>query len=98
MKLNETNYVHVKIRKMCQIIAYYSGMEQITDLSKDFKDIRFTNHVSYLTIDYKRNTCFSMCHRITKEEQELIEELMIYLNWLDTGYRVHKRLTNVTKT
>lgn len=87
MKLNKTSYVHVKIKKLSQYLAYLTGMDLVTDLYSDFEDIRFISKLSYLTLDFKHNVVFSMSHKITKEEQAIIEELMICLDWLEVGNR-----------
>ena len=94
MKLNNTTYVHIKIRKLCQLLAYLMNMELATDLSEEYSQIRFTGKYSYLTIDYDHKTCFALSHKITKKEQEIIEEIMICCQWLETGRRyqmLHKK-------
>ena len=82
MKLNTKSYVHVKVRKLCQLLSYYTDMELTTDLSSNFNRLEFKNKLSYLIIDYEKNLCFAMSHKITRQEQEIIEEIMIYLDWL----------------
>ena len=60
-------------------------MALITNLSEEFEEIRFVNKLSYITIDYKNYACFSMSHHITEQEIKLIDDLMVYLNWIETG-------------
>lgn len=90
MKLNKHSYVHVKIRKLCQLLSYYTDMELTTDLSSNFNKLEFKNKLSYLIIDYEKNLCFAMSHKITRQEQEIIEEIMICLDWLKVGEMIHK--------
>lgn len=91
MKLNNYSYVHVKIRKLCQMLAYYTDMTLVTDLNEEFTQLKFMNKLSYLIIDYDKNLCFAMSHKITKQEQQIIEELMICLSWLEVGKRYQTR-------
>lgn len=91
MKLNNNSYVHLKIRKLCQLLAYETNMQLVTDLDKEFKKLRFANSLSYIYIDYDKNLCFSMMHKITKQEQIIIEELMVHLRWLEIGKRYKTR-------
>lgn len=93
MKLNDFSHVHVRVRKLCQLLAYYTKMDLVSDLSNEFDCIRFMNKLSYLTIDYRNRVCYSMSHRITREEQQIIEEIMINLKWIEIGnkyQRIHK--------
>ena len=92
MRLNKTSYVHVTIRKLCQLLAYLTSMELTTDLTEEYNEIRFVGKLSYLTIDWSNKVCYAMSHRITKEEQAIIEEIMLYNNWLETGRKYQMQL------
>ena len=87
--LNRTSYVHDKIRKLCQLLAYLTDMKLVTDFDEDFEDVRFVGKLSYLTLDYKHNTIFVISHKITKQEQNIIEEIMICLDWLEVGHNIN---------
>ena len=87
--LNRTSYVHVKIRKLCQLLAYLTDMKLVTEFDENFEDVRFVGKYGYLTIDYKHRTIFVMSHKITPQEQEIIEEIMLYLDWLETKKNIN---------
>ena len=89
--LNNHNYLHVKIRKLLKYLEYLTDMKVITDLDQDFEDVRLVGKLSYITLDFKHNTCFAMSHKITRQEMEIIEEIMISLDWLEVGRRYQAR-------
>lgn len=85
MKLNKTSYVHKKIRMLCFQLEQFTNLKMITDLSEEFTQIRFMNSLSYIIIDFKRNTCFSMSCKLDCQEFDIVQEILIYLNWLHIG-------------
>lgn len=85
MKLNNSSYVHVQIRKLCLQLELLSGMKLLTDLNEEFDEIRFINAYGYIIIDYERNTCFAFAHKITKEEMATIEDILTYIHFLSIG-------------
>ena len=87
MKLNNYSYVHVKIRKISQYLEHLTDMKLITDFNEDFEDVRFVGKLSYITLDYRHHTCFAMSHHLTKQEIQIIDEIMVCLNWLEIGER-----------
>ena len=85
MRLNSTSFVHQQIRKLCFQLELLSGMKLVTDLSDEFYEIRFTFKLGYIVIDYRKNACFVISHRLTKEEVATIDDIMTYCNWLELG-------------
>lgn len=97
MKLNTTSYVHVTIRQLCLQLELLSGMKLITELSEEFDEIRFIDKYGYIVIDYKKEACFTLSHRITKKETDTISDLMIYLKWLETGRKYNNEEEDTEK-
>lgn len=91
MKLNTTSYVHVKIRFCCQKLENITGLKLETNLSKEFKLIEFRNEFSYLTIDWENETYSTLSFHLNKAQEQLVQDIMLYLNWLETFRKVVKR-------
>lgn len=92
MRLNYTSYVHVLIRQLCFQLEQASGLRTVTDLSKDFKEIRLENDYSYIVIDCKNDVCFTLSHKLTDKEMALVKDIVLYLQWLDVSVKyTHKR-------
>lgn len=93
IKLNNTSYVHVTIRKLCLQLELLSGMKLITDLNEEFEQIRFINSIGYIVIDFEKNACFTLSHKLDKKEMATINDIMLYCQWLETGrkYEEEKR-------
>lgn len=85
MKLNNTSYAHVTIRKLCFQLELLSGMKLVTDLSEEFDEIRFINSFGYIVIDYKRNACFTLSHKLDKKEMATIDDITLHCQWLEIG-------------
>lgn len=97
MKLNTTSYVHKKIRLLCFQLQQITEMRLITDLNANFNEIQFVGKLSYIIIKYKRKACFALGHHITKVEWQTIQDIMLYLDWLETGKKYQKKCyKNVT--
>ena len=92
MKLNKSSYVHISIRKMCLQLELLADMKMITDLSDDFTEIKFINKLGYILIDYRNEACFTLSHHLTKLEMSIIEDIMLYCNWLELGIRVNEMI------
>lgn len=97
MKLNETAYTHKQIRKACQQLELLTDMKLVTDLSNDFNQIRFVNKLGYILIDYRNEACFILGHKLSHVEWQLVQDVMLYCNWLETGEKYSKRNTNLMK-
>lgn len=91
MVLNKGSYVHLKIRALCLKLEQISGIKLQTNLSKEFEQLEFKSNLSYVIIDYKNYAVFTLSHKISYVEQDLINDIMIYLNWLETGHSYTNR-------
>ena len=85
MHLNDTSHVHRLIRRNCSKLEALSGMKLVTDLSNNFSQIQFMNKLGYIIIDYKRNAILSLSHKMTDVELKLAQDIMLYLDWLNTA-------------
>ena len=101
MKLNNTSYTHVTIRKLCLQLELLSGMKLVTDLSDDFYEIRFVNSYGYIVIDWRRNACFSLSHRVDNKQMKVVKDLLLYCQWLEIGAKIeeerNRRVANEKK-
>ena len=97
MKLNTTSHVHKKIRLLCFQLQQMTEMSLVTDLGAEFKEIQFAGKLGYIIIKYKRKACFALGHHITKAEWQTIQDILLYLDWLETGKKYQKKCyKNVT--
>lgn len=92
MKLNNHSHVHVTIRRLCLQLEMLSEMKLITDLSDDFYEVRFVDKFGYIVIDWRKKACFSLSHKLTQKEMAVINDLIIYLRWLDIGAEVMEKI------
>ncbi len=83
MKLNNHSYCHKRIRLLCYQLELLSGMKLVTDLSEEFEEVRFVDEFGYIIIDYWHNACFTLSHKMSKKEWETVEDLLLYLGWLN---------------
>lgn len=90
MTLNNHSFVHLQIRKLCSQLEFLAGMKLVTDINGEFNDIRLINNVGYITIDWKKNACYTLSHHLNDIEIELVKTIMLYLNWLETGEKVKR--------
>ena len=101
MKLNNTSYAHVTIRKLCLQLELLSGMKLVTDLNDDFYEIRFVNAYGYIVIDWRRNACFSLSHRVDNKQMEVVKDILLHCQWLEIGVKIeeerNRRNANVRK-
>lgn len=98
MILNKTSYTHKQIRLACYILEQETGMTLKTDLSQEFQILKFEGKLSYLTIDYKKQVCFAMSHKLTKTEMELIDTIVVYIQWLEIENEYRKRHQKGSRT
>ena len=85
MVLNNSSYLHKKIRKLCEQLEFLSGLKMITDLNDYFVEVRLMNKYGYIIIDWRKNAIFTLSHKLTEVEFEICNELMIYLSWLEVA-------------
>lgn len=88
MLLNNISYLHVRIRKLCDQLEFLSGLKMITNLDEEFVEIRLMSRHSYIIINWRKNTVFTLCHKLTEVELAICNELMINCNWLETGENI----------
>lgn len=84
MKLNNTYYVHKKIRLLCFQLQQISGLKLITNL-EDFEEIVFKGNLAYIRI--QNNVCFTLNHKLTQDEVNIIDDILVYWRWLEIGQR-----------
>lgn len=92
MKLNEYSHCHKRIRLLCFQLAQLTGMSLVTDLSKDFQEIKFQNELSYIVIDFKNEVIFSMSYHLENIELDTAQDILLYCSWLYTGERIEDRM------
>ena len=86
------------IQTNCYQIELITGMKLVTDLSQEFTQIQFMNKLGYIIIDYERNAVLSLGHKMNDVELNLVQDVMMYLDWLSTGEIIKNRSpNNVTK-
>lgn len=98
MVLNETSYVHTKIRQLCLQLELFTGAVLITNLSENFEKIQFKSKFGYIIIDYKEQTILSLSNHIGKSELGTIEDIMLYCKWLEMGEKYAKNRCNKNVT
>lgn len=97
MKLNNTSYVHKKIRLLCFQLEALTGLKRTTNLDEEFTQIRFMNSLSYIVIDFKKSVCFSMSYSMNKAELETADDIMLYCQWLMLGEKTALKLDKKKK-
>lgn len=85
MVLNRYSYVHLNIRKLSSQLEAISGMKLVTDFDNEFVEIRFMNTLGYIVIDWRRNACYTLSHKLDPVEREIVEQLIVYCRWLEIG-------------
>lgn len=91
MKLNTVSYIHARIRLYCHKLENITGLKLKTNLSKEFKLIEFKNEFSYLTIDWESETYSTLSFHLNKTEEQLVQDIILYLIWLDIPRKFVKR-------
>ena len=97
MKLNNTSYCHKRIRLLCYQLEALTGMKQQTNLSEEFETVKFQNELGYIIIDHNKSACFTLGHHLDEKEWQTVEDIILYLQWLETGRRVEKELMELRK-
>ena len=95
MHLNNTSYVHKMIRRNCSQLEVIADMKMVTNLSEEFEQIQFLNKLGYIIIDYHRFAILTLSHKMTDLELELAKDILMYLDWLETGKEIQEKF--VTK-
>ena len=72
-------------------------MKLVTDF-KNFEEIKLLGKLGYITIDFKRNAVYTLGIKLTKTEIDVIQDIMLYCNWLETGDRIKQNRENAQNT
>lgn len=91
MILNKHSHCHVKIRLLLAKIESSTHTKLITNINEEFEEIRFINNLSYLIINYKEERYMTLDLKLTDDTKAIIEEIMVYLNWLDIEKIIQKK-------
>ena len=59
-------------------------MKLLTDFDNEFVEVRLMNKYGYIIIDWRKNTVFTLSHKLTEVELEICNEIMLYLSCLET--------------
>ena len=94
MTLNNTSYLHKRIRSLCYMLEQSTGMKLQTDLSSDFTILHFKSELSYITIAYERNIYATLNYKLNKAETSAIEEIIIALNFIAYGIKFRLEMKN----
>ena len=98
MRLNTHSYIHKQIRASCYWFEQATGLKLVTNLSEDFQDIRFASPLSYVTVDYLHKTIFAMCIKLDKKQIQVLNDLIVFCDWLICGEEVQKYLASTEKS
>lgn len=98
MRLNETSYVHKKIRTLCNQLEFLTKTMMITNLSEEFNEIRFVDKYGYIIIDYKNNAVITLSNKVDPVEFKIIEDINLYCNWLEIGNKYANNFCNKNVT
>lgn len=85
MVLNNHAFIHKKIKVLCYRLEQLSGLKLVTNLSKQMKEIKFEGSFAHIIIDYRNNAIFVLNHKLIDQEIILIQDIMLYSNWLEIG-------------
>lgn len=90
MKLDNISHCHKDIRMLCFQLETLTGLKCVTNLSEEFEEIRFTNSLSYIVIDFKRDAVYTMSYKLEKKEWETVKDILIDTTWLYVGHNYKK--------
>ena len=90
MILNNTAYAHKQIRLLLYQLEILSGMQLITNVEEEFEQIRLIDKYGYIIINYKKNACFTLSHTMSPDEWKTVQDIMLYLSWLEIGLKYEK--------
>ena len=91
MVLNTTSHVHKQIRLLCYQLEQFTGLQMITNLENEFEEVQFKGKLSYIIVNWKEESIYVLSHKITKDEMQTLEDIVLYLSWLETGKKVENR-------
>lgn len=91
MMLNNHSYGHIQVRKLCKLLETSTNMVLVSDLGKEFDEIRFLGKFGYIIINYKNEACFTLGIHLTNQEWECIREIIIYLQFFDFGRKYEEQ-------
>ena len=94
MRLNNYSYVHKKILFLVYSLKNELGVELRTDLKRDLYEIRFENELQYLLIDFRRCVVHIMGIKLDVRQREMVEDLMMYLDWIYMGEKYSTKKSN----
>lgn len=97
MKLNNSSYGHLRVRFLCATLENTTGMKLITNLSDDFAFLQFKGRFSYLTINYQMNMYSILNCKLNKAEADMVEDIIVTLNFIELGHRIDKLTRNNKK-
>lgn len=89
MRLNNISHVHKRIRTLCYYIEVVTGLKLVNSLDDEFSTLLFCNNLSYLRIDYEHNVYATLNYKLKKADIDVVEEIIILLNWLDIGGKIN---------
>ena len=90
MTLNNVSYVHKYIRIACQQLEQLENIKLCTELSQEFTEVMFTGDGLFIIIDYMNKTWFFKGREVKAECLALIDDIIVYLGWLEIGKKYTK--------
>lgn len=94
MILNETSYVHKKIRTLCGQLEILTNTKLITDLGNNFTDIKFVDKYGYIIIDYKKEIIYTLANNLEPVPFEIVKDIVLNCNWLEIGEKWQRKACN----
>lgn len=91
MTLNKYSYCHKNIRLLCYWLEQKTNMKLKTNLDGKFHMLVFKNDLQYLLIDWQDNMYATLCYKLDAKEVEAIEDIILYLSWLETGKKYERK-------
>ena len=91
MFLNNTSYVHIKIKKLCSQLELLSGTKLITDLNDEFNEIRFIDKLGYIVLDFNNLAIFTLGRKLDPVQLQLATDIINYCDFIIVGIEYGKR-------
>jgi len=66
-------------------------MKLVTNICNEFVELRFTNDLGYIVINWRKNAVFTLSHKLTEIEVDICNEIMINLSWIEIGESIHEK-------
>lgn len=98
MILNETSYVHKKIRTLCGQLEILTNTKLITDLGFEFDKIQFINEFGYIIIDYKKEIIYTLANNLEPVPFGIVKDIVLYCNWLEIEKKWQRKVCNKNVT